>query len=284
MLEVVRAVPELADLLQRPFDADRAAAEHHRLFGLEVHPYASVFLEPDARVGGNTTDAVARLGASAGWVPSGTGTEVDHVAEELALAGHLTRHGRADLLLRLFGEHVLWWLPSFAHAAIRHADAFWARVLTLTLAVVTDHATDLGVGRDEGRTGRGDPSPEPPPALVEDPRSPWDGDADLKALATWLTSPVRSGVYLALADIRDLGRAHDLPGGFGSRVLVLENLLRSAVHYESLGGVADGLAELGRGTAVFLQWEVSGRFSAPWTARVGVLEEVLGRLVEGEGV
>ncbi|HFQ92410.1 MAG TPA: hypothetical protein ENK32_00240, partial [Anaerolineae bacterium] len=60
ILSMVQAAPELAAALPDPVDFDELAAVHYQLFGMNVFPYESIFLDDSGLLGGRVTDGVIR--------------------------------------------------------------------------------------------------------------------------------------------------------------------------------------------------------------------------------
>lgn len=248
VLPAVRSIPELADALPDPFDADDAAADHYALFGLNVYSYASFFLDASGRLGGPVTDLVRHQLQRAGLAPESDAEGADHLGHELAylalLAGaeadahadgvdaeaQRMQHRQRQFLDR----HLLWWLPPFVHAVRQHEHPFYIALADLTWALVVDHRAALG-----GDTvGTLTPGPDDPPADLLD-----DAATGLKDIARFLMTPAWSGLVLSRDAITRLGRSAQLPRGFGDRTQMLTNLLRSAAEYDGLDAV---LARLGR--------------------------------------
>lgn len=288
-LPVLRDVPDLADHLPEPFDADEAAAEHHRLFDRELLPYASVFLEADGHLGGDVSSAVGRRFTAAGLSPPSS-QPPDHLGRELELTAALeeargsaesgTAEAEADVRAFLDG-HLLWWVPPLMVAQRRNGDSFWRTVAELTLELVFGHRAELAGA---------DPPDHPVPWHLQGvPRDPLDDPTvDLREVATFLTLPVRSGLYLSEADARDLGRSRRLPGGFGSRARVLETVFHSAVAYSRMEEVADDLngrvADVARTVAGMIEGHgLPADFAEPWLRRLEATGAMLLRMRNGEG-
>src|SRR5207253_2729527 len=89
LLPLLRDIPGLGDALPEPFDPDDAGAEHHRLFGLQVPPFAGVFLDPEGRIGGAPASIVRDLCARAGLEVEERSEEADHVSHALELLAQL---------------------------------------------------------------------------------------------------------------------------------------------------------------------------------------------------
>ncbi len=248
VLPAVRSIPELADAASDPFDADAAAADHYDLFGLNVFPYASFFLDASGRLGGPVTDLVRHQLQRVNLAPESDAESADHLGHELAYLALLAGAeadaqadgARAEVqrmqhLQRQFCDrHLLWWLPPFVRAVCQHEHPFYAPLADLTWALVADHRTALG----GSAVGKLTPEPDDPPADLLD-----DESTGLKDIAAFLVTPVWSGLVLRRDDITQLGRAEQLPRGFGDRTQMLTNLLRSAAEYEGLNAVLDQLME-----------------------------------------
>lgn len=235
LITQVRGIPVLSETLKNMPMSEQRAADHYQLFGLEVFPYASVFLEETTQVGGAITRDVYHFYQQAGFQHDERNDNADHIVHELAFLAFLTgaeaeawedgketvaRHLRS-IQRRFMQEHLLWWLPGFAKAILQQGHTFYTTLAQLTLDLILSHA-DL-------QTGEGSPFdlPEPPDLLT----SPQTGAKDI---AEYLTRPAWSGLYLSRSDIARLGRNEQVPRGFGGRVLMLTNLLRAAITYDKM--------------------------------------------------
>lgn len=281
----VRVIPELAACLADPFDDDEAAADHYQLFSLDVFPYASVFLDEGARPGGVVTDAIRRHFARAGWMPDSDSESADHLGHELALLAHLTaaeaeawedgaeKEARRmqKLQQQFLHEHLCGWLPPFVQAVRQQGHPFYTVLADFTLDLVLDH-------RQAGSNERF-VLPTPPDVLAEERSS-------LKDIASFLTTPAWSGLYLSRSDIARLGRAERLPRGFGSRVQMLANLLRAAVEYDRTGPMLAALHHhlqtWQQGYQDLLETEVPGigEIAAVWMARLVATERLISQMQE----
>lgn len=259
------AVPDLAETLPAEPRPEREAAEHHRVLGLEVYPFASYFLDPRGRLSGPPAETARDRREAAGLPAAPNGTEPDHLGAELELlaalggpdeegsggAGRASRS--APCALTFLDEHFLVWAPPCLEAVRRVGGPFHRTVAELVLELVLDHREALAPG------SRPLPRPELPLA------SPPDAPPDPGALAGWLTVPARSGLHLAPSEIRALGRGREVPRGFGSRRRTLTNLLRSASRLGALGGILDDLDDLCASWSAAHERLAS---AAPWAAPV----------------
>ncbi|UCG25880.1 MAG: hypothetical protein JSW55_07810, partial [Chloroflexota bacterium] len=117
------------------------------------------------------------------------------------------------------------------------------------------------------------------PVLLE------DDSTGLKEIAEFLLTPIYSGIYLSRDDIGRLARQQGVPRGFGDRQHLLLNLLRSAVKYEALGAVIDGLKDLaGQWEAAYADMMPSPGVGAPaasWHSRAAATVALLGQMRSG---
>ena len=283
----VAAIDELADVLPSHADADEAAAMHYRLFGLIVPPYASLFLDGEARLAGPVAGQVRRWYEQVGFRGDGSDEEPDHLGVELRFLALLTG-AEADALRdgndadvehlhrfqrHLVDGHLLWWLPGLVHAVRQHEQPFYAHLATLTFDLVLDHRAALSDSIVPERP------PLPEPGLdLDDPRT------GLKDIARFLTIPARCGLYLSRDAITRLGRQDDLPRGFGSRVQMLTNLLRSAAEFDRMDALLHRLTtEVDAWRAMYHDLQVTdvpgtARIVAAWTAQLDVTDRILRRM------
>ncbi len=242
VLPIARAIPELADAVPDPFDADAAAADHYDLFGLNVFPYASFFLDASGRLGGPVTDLVRHQLQRVHLAPENEAEGADHLGHELAYLALLTgaeADARADdnrvevermqhLQRQFLDRHLLWWLLPFVRAIAQHEHPFYTALAELTWELVVDHRAALG-GAPAGPLV---PEPDDRPADLLD-----DESTGLKDIARFVMTPVWSGLVLSRDDVARWGRTERLPRGFGDRTQMLTHLLRSASEYDGLDAV-----------------------------------------------
>jgi len=240
--------PDGADPLPASYEPgalDELAAEHHRVFGTEVPPYASLFLESGRRLGGATTQWVERCRLAVGLPPTHSET-ADHLGRELELMAAL--HDAAveepggpwtDASHQFLDEHLLQWLPPLVDSVLQVESVSWAAVSRLTLDLVIDDWRNLGEAASPS------PLPSPPQAAADTGDAggavPAWGD---RGWATHLADPTVCGGFLSPHELRALGRAHELPSGFGGRTRLLETLLESASAYTAEGVLPEALAAL----------------------------------------
>lgn len=280
LLPDLRELPELAAHLDDPFDADEAAAAHHRLFHFAVFPYESIFLHPDSLLGGEIAAAVSDFYQRAGFTPP-TETLPDHVGLELTLLSFLTGAEAGNdapawqVWQRHFLDwHLLRWLPALVQAVRQQGHPFFTALADLALAVVLDHRAALA---DQP------PAATPTFRLPAPPDLLADAHTGLAEIAGYLLTPACSGIYLSRDDIGRLAQAQGLPSGFGGRHHMLTNLLRSAAQYDGVDAIMGALQEqVGQWRAFFAavaadnpsMMEVAAAWQTRQSATLDLLERV----------
>lgn len=241
LLPYVRALPVLAAQLEPEPDLAEAAATHYRLFGLNLFPYESVFLDPEGLLGGAVSAQVADRYEANGY-RSGTDVAADHLGHQLGLLAHLCaaeadawEDGRERIARQMYqrqqsflAQHLTRWLSPFLVALGRQQAPFYQVTATVTWELVGDHA-------DEGATRWSLP---PHPALLA------DEDTGLRQIASTLLAAPLSGFFLNREEIGALARQQSLPRGFGDRQQMLLNLMRSAAQYEQFPALLRALQEV----------------------------------------
>jgi TorA maturation chaperone TorD len=219
---------------------EQLAAEHHSAFALDVFPYAGVFLDASASAGAQA-DRVRGYYEQAGFHPKLDELAADHLGIALAFLSFVTG-AQADaledhkpklataldpLLAEFLDSCVLSYLPALVGAL---AEGFWAFIANETLALVAEHRATL-------------PGPITPVRLLDSGDPLADPHTGLRQIAEHLLTPAASGVFATRTDIAGWARQQQLPRGFGSRVIMLDNLLRSAVEYGELAPLLATLDE-----------------------------------------
>jgi TorA maturation chaperone TorD len=288
------AIPELAATLPDPFDVDEAAADHHHLFGFNVFPYQSIFLDPAGLLGGDMAGTVLRSYQQAGFAPGegepAPSESADQIGYELSYLAFLCaaesqaweeeRPSQTQTMIdyqrRFLDAHLLRWLPPLVLAIKQQGNPYFSALADLTLELSGSHWTDI---KGESQPHAGAPFASPQRDL---PRA-LGSDEALRGTANYLLTPVYSGFYLSRDDIGLLAREHQLPRGFGRRRGMFMNLLRSAMTYESLGALLDSFALLASEWGDAYQHMVEGQIYARfWRVRVdetaGALEKMAGHM------
>lgn len=244
-LDLIAALPELADTLPTT-DASiltDLAVEYQRLFGFNLPPYESIFVDPSVMLLGPAAARVQNLYQQAGWTPP-AGVRVgapDHVGLELLALGEIqakakaeaeTKEALSELAQQLHREHLALWVPAFALTLHRlKPHPFYATLADLTLALLLTNIPPHSPFTI-------DPFPvlPPPPTYAPDgrliPPEEREPETGLRGLVRHLLTPCEAGLYLTREDIARMSRALDLPSVRGERSYMLETLFRQAGEYE----------------------------------------------------
>jgi TorA maturation chaperone TorD len=242
----VQTIPGMASAIPEPFDADEAAADHQHLFGFNVFPYQSIFLDPAGLLGGDETERVIHFYRQVGFPGDSAGESADHIGHELGLLAFLSG-AEADawgddladvadrmsaLQMDFLKQHLLPWLPPLALAIRQQGQAFYTALAELTIATVAAHWSDA------------EQEASPEFTLPAEPDLLGDERTGLREIAAYVLAPAYSGIYLSRDDIGRLAQSQKLPRGFGQRQDMLLNLMRSAVNYEGVGALLSSLQVL----------------------------------------
>lgn len=262
-------------------DLNALAVEHEHAFGWSVPPFEGAFLEPTRSIGVGT-GALYSVFAEAGFAADTRSEDLEHLAVALRclafLSGaeadaiedmHLGALGRVRVSTqRVLDRHVLRWFPAFA-CAVRRTG------LVFPTAVVDELEPLLLMQRSE--LSERVPSfelPEPPALLDRE-------ETSLRDIAELLATPAHSGLVLGKHDLARLGRQLHIPRGFGDRVQILVNLVRSAAQYDDFDLVLDALdaeVEAQRGALESPRYAPIVPMIAPWRMRLARTSALLGRM------
>ncbi len=205
---------------------DEFAADHYQLFGLEVFPYASVYLSDDAQMGGDTVGLVADSYRAEGWYPK---LQPDHFAAELRFLVHLLDQDKTLPGGEFLSRHLLPWVLVFSLALERQRHPFFSALAQDLQSRLAQLVQQL--------------EPEPYQAILH----PFalslleDEEVGLKDIALVFLTPASAGFYLSRADQMDLSVKIGVPAGFGTRSQILPNLFRSAAEYEKMPDLLQAL-------------------------------------------
>ncbi len=190
------------------------------LFSLQLYPYASVYLGSEGMLGGEARDRVAGFWRALNLVPP---AEADHLATLLSLYAELrerteeeaepARRSALDRARRaLLWEHLLPWVPLYAHKMQAIADDFygsWASLLESSL-----------YGEIESDTSaRSLPLHLREALPLADPRK-----EGAQSFIAALLAPVRSGLIVVRSDLARAACHLGLGLRQGERRFVLESL------------------------------------------------------------
>lgn len=250
IVPLISDIPELAETLGENGNSinwEEMAADHYQLFGMNVYPYESCFLEPERNPGADVSRSVLEFYSQSGFQSSNEESP-DHIAVELELLGFLTNTERNYLLEGNFEEvekiravqvefidrHLVYWLPQFVFAVSRqNIHPLYNQTAELMLDVILEQRKLIGGGTDNQRVEL-----PPVPKILE------DSNTGLRDIVTFLLTPVYSGFFLSHKDIVQLGKQMNIPHGFGDRQQVLLNLLRNSINFDNFGVLLSNLIQI----------------------------------------
>ncbi len=202
------------------------ASEHFALFGRDVFLWHSFYTSKDRLIGGATQDLYSLCYEKHNLTPK-CGENTDHIAHIFAALGEACQTKNAQAIKEITHLLVEFW-PFILQGIVNLADeeksiflplAYWTdEMLCLTSEILADFpqlerntqaeiASDLAL--DDSKTG-------------------------LKEIATWLATPAACGINLSPATLQHFAQKFDIPGGFGNRTQITENLLTSLSSYGKL--------------------------------------------------
>lgn len=281
-LEILRSMSSFAGLLPKSLRgaaADKAAAEHYTVFGLNVFANASVFLEADAQLGGATAERSRAAYAALGFTPPPDleadalpaqlrclsflcGVEADALEQRRGAAARHARRKQSAFLR----DHLLPWLPPLSEALARQSSKLYAEMSGLMANMCFDHYAAI---TPQSAT------PKSPLKAIGMP-----GKMSVRAISRHLLTPAQSGIFLSRDDLVSLARSVELPASFGERVTMLGDLFHAAGQFERLPALLDGLDGLAERAQVahrtFMQGTPgSDPFVAPWIERLNGMRFLL---------
>lgn len=300
----IEAIPELARALttqgndsglKQTSNSDEIAADFYHIFGLNVLPYESTFLEPDNVLEGPVTERVLGDYWRAGFRPDIKSQSADHIGLELIFLSDLCRtqaealeDQRVDIASNMEAEatsflenHLLHWLPGFVQAVYQQDMPFYTSLADITLDLVIDYYQDLSRRsvHQQNSTNQEIQLLDPPDILIEE-------NTGLKDISRYLLTPVYSGVYFSREIIEGVAKDQYLPRGFGDRETMLTNLLRNAADYDQLPSVLNDL------NRIFDQWanfyailpercqdpNLLKPYTTPWQTRIQNSQDILNHI------
>ena len=232
---LVKQIPDLEKLIDFDRGYAELAADHYALFGHNLPPYASIFLEENGQPGGDVTEAVARGFRECGYRAQSQGESADHIGHMLGClsflcgaesdawedgAPHVAGQMR-QIQVEFLEQQLLPWIFPFMWAVRSQPNKFYQLLVDLTADIATDHYQALSNLHTSFST----------PLANEE--SLGGEDTTLKEIVDFLLKPDRSGLWLSSDKINLLGRRYELPRGFGDRRTILTNLFKAAGKYDS---------------------------------------------------
>ena len=242
-------VPALSELVPPEAHLDELATAYYRLFGFNVFPFESIFLDSRGLLGGPVTDRVIRRYQALAFPFETMEGNADHVGHELATMAQLClaewearkrEQTQTAVVLQqaqcaFLEDHLLRWLSPLIIAIQAQKNDLFTAVSNVTLSLVSHHYQTLLDVTDGPAVNWALPPVKEPLA---------DPNTGLREIAKHLSTPLFSGLFLGRDDIAQLARQLSLPRGFGDREQLLLNLMRSAVQYDQFPALIMQLKEL----------------------------------------
>jgi len=275
----LRELPPFAEHIPPESAADAwladVAVEYQRLFGMNVYPYESIFVDQELMLNTRATEQVARMYQECSFDRLGARAGApDHLSLELRLMHELIT---AELHAQASGDAAgLRWARAQQALCLHDHLARWAPICAQTIARVTTQplyavlatlTTELVLSDFDAV-----PAPVVLPQIVLERHltcretRPCVDDRDLdaessarlgsgdnvnaedargiNAIVRRLITPATTGVLLTRADISGLGRRLQLPITVGERFQMLRGLFDAAGQFDHLHALLDSLGEL----------------------------------------
>jgi TorA maturation chaperone TorD len=297
-----RAVDGSGTAVGQPDDSaliDDLAVEYQRLFGFNLPPYESIFVDPSARMQAPATQRVQARYRALGWAPPAEAriAATDQLGALLLAWAAALEAGESEIAALLVQEHLGLWLPTFVEALQQlRPHPFYDSLGALTLGLVMSAQGERESGYDPFPDLPDLPEPPrrrldetksvapiveavvaaaqrslAPAASVDRSERRSDGDEaegasgpGLRELVRHLSRPRSAGLYLGRQDLADIARACGLPHQSGERQRMLESLLRSAGEHDLVPAVTAALAaRLDEAAASYQSWEACWPAWAP---------------------
>ncbi|HEX6300412.1 MAG TPA: molecular chaperone TorD family protein [Acidimicrobiia bacterium] len=240
------------------------AAEHTEVFLQQLPPYASIYLDPEGKIGGEARDRVAGFWRALRMTPP---SEPDHLAALLGLwasileaAGEEPKPERRRLLEHaartLVWEHLASWLVPYL-----------TRLGELSTGAYGDWAALVASVIEEALHGHA--RPEMPVHLM----LPQEEPTGIDDLVAFLLAPVRSGIIITRADLSHAATTLGLGMRLGERAFSLSSLLAQARR-----PVLTWLAEEAERQRQLYAAGLPAAIAQAWSSRVGNTLEALRRI------
>ena len=280
-LEELEHFSAIVSAIPKNESEDELAAAHESMFGFNVFPFASVFLEPDGRLGQDITQAVRHFALSKGIDVDPLGDAPDHICSQLRILARLENDPASSA--RCIDEILLPWLPAFVAAVegdcVDGESAFYSVLVHRLLEDIFKYRSALP---DAPLGSSVDPcsiTPSPHELRLE------DSDTSVRDIAEYLTSPACCGMFLSRAVITRTAKLSRLPHGFGGRGQMMVTVFRSAAAYDALVAFAESLQETVEKNRIIWQKMLGAdssntarEWAENWLARLGRTEKALTEL------
>jgi TorA maturation chaperone TorD len=275
----LRGLPPFAEHMPPESEVDSwladIAVEEQRLFGMNVYPYESIFVDPELMLNTRATERIARLYHDCGFNSSQARAGApDHLGLELRLMRDLItaelraqasgdaggeRWARAQQA-RCLHDHLAGWAPICARTIARvTTQPIYTLLATLTTELVLSDldahtapvvspriAPERSLSFREIRLPADDSDPDVESSARS--ASGEGGNAEdaggINAIVRQLITPAATGVLLTRADISAMGRTLHLPITIGERFQMLRSLFDAAGQFDNVPALLESLGRL----------------------------------------
>lgn len=232
-------------------------ADHYQLFGMEVFPFASVFLSLEAQMGAEPSEWAAEIYRRGEWYPK---AQPDQACAMLRFLIHAMEIDE-ELAEEFLSRHMLSWFPVFCQALINQEHPFFEIMAKRLLELLGDLVKRL--------------DPEPFEVALEplDAEFLDEPEHGLKDIAKALTTPCQSGIYFSRVDQMQIAHHLRLPANFATRSQVMPSLFYSSVDYHKQKELIQALVDFATDWKQQLQAMPFQAWLDPWYEAIdGTLE------------
>lgn len=285
-LSTLTTLPPFAELFsaQAALNVTDLAVEYQRLFGFELPPYESLFLDPSAMLMAPAAQRIQTMYQQGRWTPPARYRVggPDHVGLELLALADWLQSGQTDLARHLHVRHMALWIPVFMVTVRRlRPHPFYATLADLTLGLVLMNLPHHPAVKSD------DLFPDLPPPTVyhgtDELVTAGDDDSEvvsLRQLIKRLLPPRDVGFYLTKHDIALIGQRLNLPDMSGERFRMLDTLFHLAGQYDLVPRLFEELTQFGHDirqsyhdlTTMYPAWQP---YNIAWQARLSATQTAL---------
>ena len=249
-LSLVKLIPGLYSTIDESgisAQVDNWESDHYDIFGKNVFPYESIYLDVDMNLGGEKAERISDFYQQIGFDPP-TSENADHIGIELSCLAFLCRQELEqdrdteanvtqsvhDFQRKLIKGHILQWLPMLQHALSSQANVFYDSICDMTMGTIIDHYLDLTSSEVDITVNDSDMNI----LMLADKKT------GLKDIVLHLLTPAYSGAFISQSEISRIAKELDLPRGFGNRVQTLMNLIRAAISFDRVPQLLDEIRSI----------------------------------------
>jgi TorA maturation chaperone TorD len=212
-------------------DPELLQANHYEMFGLQVFPYAGVYLNDSPMAGGPCSEQVLAYYRRSNYKWQGIEDSPDSMVEELKFLAYMM--GQPDCLsansMKLqqdfLAGHFLPWALIFCADVVHQNSLFYTENVDILLGVLALHVEFLAKNGFEMI---------PLPLQAHPQLDITSQSTGLKKIADYITKPSGFGMLMTKYEITEMARKLGLSRGFGSRYQMIESLLNSSADFDKL--------------------------------------------------